>query len=198
MPICFPAFRFCRDALFTGGMVLALMATPLWARHKTTPDKQDQIEVVGRLPVDGGSISRLVLTTHEGTRILYAEHPASHRLTLIDVGDLRHPSVLATTPVAGGNSESHIISAAGNAALVSTAAEPLSPVQPQTVSIVDFSDRAKPHVVQKIDGVTSMASDDGRGLVFLAAGNEVWILHKKQAPDPAVERFFEHDILGNH
>jgi hypothetical protein len=59
----------------------------------------------------------------------------------------------------------------------------------QTVKILDLSDPAHPKVLQTFKGVTSILQDPGRGLIYLANGDGLWVLrHPRPGLVPAKKK----------
>ncbi|HEY1946239.1 MAG TPA: hypothetical protein VGG97_04485 [Bryobacteraceae bacterium] len=166
---------------------------------KAQPDApQDQIAVVAHLPLTGGAVTRFLTTEHYRRDYLYAEHESGKALTLIDVTKLNSPAVLADMTYPTGGSD-NLVAVTGNAALVAAtannAAGSMNNPTPQTFRIMSFIDPLHPAVKQEFAGVTAMARDDKRGLIFLANADGVWILQEKYAMDPAYEKEWEHMML---
>jgi len=168
------------------------------AKAAVTP--QDRIDVVANVPVTGGPVTRVTLTQHYSRSYLYLEH-ASRAVTLLDVTDPRHPSIVANLDLPASEAGS-ILTAAGDTALVSyDVAQPgqsgESPAT-KTMSIVSFADPAHPQTVKQFAKVTCTALDDRRGLIFVANAEGFWILHRNPAEDPEVQERYAHDVLYNH
>jgi hypothetical protein len=62
---------------------------------------------------------------------------------------------------------------------------------------MSFADPLHPSVKQEFQDVTAMATDDKRGLIFLANSQGVWILQQRYAMDPQFEKEWEHMMLDN-
>jgi hypothetical protein len=162
---------------------------------KAQPDApQDQIAVVAHLPLTGGAVTRFLTTEHYRRDYLYAEHESGKVLTLIDITKLNNPAVLADMTYPSGRAD-NLVAATGNAALVAASTNTVAPATPQTFRIMSFTDPLHPTVKQEFTGVTAMARDDKRGLIFLANAEGVWILQEKYAMDPAYEKEWEHMML---
>lgn len=162
---------------------------------KGQPDApQDQIAVVAHLPLTAGTVTRFLTTEHYRRDYLYAEHQSGKAVTLIDVTQIGHPALLAdmTYPAGAGD---NLVAVSGNAALVSDSASNAASITPQTFRIMSFTDPLHPTIKQEFTGVTAMARDDRRGLIFLANSEGVWILQEKLAMDPAYEKEWEHMML---
>jgi hypothetical protein len=57
---------------------------------------------------------------------------------------------------------------------------------------MDFSDPLHPKITREFTGITAIERDDGRGLIFLANADGIWILHQDFALDPEVQRAYEY------
>ena len=175
-------------------LCLSFTASSALARTKDKPaPPKDSFDVVGHVPLTGASVSHLISTRHYSSSYLYAEQ-SSGSIAVIDVTDSTHPRVISSV---SGNG--NLLTANGDVALVSSEAQPPAvPSVAKTISIVDFSDKANPKVTRQFAGVTSMGSDDQRGLVFLVNADGLWILHRNQATDPEVQERYAHDVVYNH
>lgn len=157
---------------------------------------KDEIEVVGHIPLTDGLVSRFLATQHYSSYYLYAEHNAGRTATLIDVTKTSQPAVLADVTLAPASGSDSLALVAGTAALVTSepAASP-APAAPQTITIMDFSDAQNPKVARVFAGVTAMSREDGRGLIFIANADGIWILHQRLAQDPEVQKAYENYVL---
>lgn len=186
-----------RSANLTTGLILiiATLSVPLldFAKAKNKPaDPQDSIDVLANLPSTGGLVTRLTETQHYSRTYLYLEH-ATGGLTLVDITDARHPSVLGNLDVPGAS----VLAAAGDAALVSSDAPPAAPAKPRTMTIMNFADPAHPQTVRQFTNVTCTVTDN-RGLIFVANPEGLWILHRNPAEDPQLQESYAHEVLYNH
>ena len=166
---------------------------PLSAKDKKAKaDPKDAIQVVGHILLTGAPVKQFFTTRHYSNIYLYAEHEAGRNVTLIDVSKAAQPKVLAE--VAYGGSREGLSLVAGTAALVSSESQ-AAPADPQSVKIMDFSDPANPKVAREFTGVTAMTRDDGRGLIFLANADGIWILQQCLAEDPQVEKAYADQVV---
>jgi hypothetical protein len=184
--------------LVLAGLVLAPCAS---ARNKKpkAADPKDEIEVVGHIPLTGGPVKRFLATQHFSSYYLYAEHENGGNLTLIDITKTDQPAVLADLASAPNGASSNLTVVAGTAALVSSEPAASTAVQaPQTIRIMDFSDPQNPKVAREFTGVTAMSKDGGRGLIFVANADGIWILQQHLAQDPEVQKAYENYVLYSH
>jgi hypothetical protein len=188
-------------AFRTGVLILLAAASTLCSATAKTKAKlpapqQDQIDIVANMPVNGGPITRFTMTRHINRSYLYIEH-ATHVLTLVDVTDAHHPTVVANLDLPSTGSGSVVI-AAGDAALVSSDAPAADPVNEKTMTIVSFADRAHPQTIRQFNKVTCTAVDNQRDLVFVANDQGLWILHRNPAEDSELQERYAHEVLYNH
>jgi hypothetical protein len=190
-----------RRARLTTGLflIIATVAVPTLglAKNKSRADAapQDRIDILANVPSSAGTITRVTMTRHYSRSYLYLEH-ASGSLTLLDVTDAQHPSIIANLELPAGASGS-ILTAAGDAALVSSDTPAVAP-QAKTMSIVTFTDPSHPRTVKQFTNVTYTTMDDQRGLIFVADNQGLWILHRNPAEDPQVQENYAHEVLYNH
>ncbi len=108
-----------------GCLILLSSVTPAALAAKTrhkAPPRQDRIEVVSRLPLNGAAIAHFLVTQHYRRDYLYAEASDGNTVTLIDVSDVSRPAILAdATPSLGAAS---VVTAAGTAALMTEVGVP--------------------------------------------------------------------------
>jgi hypothetical protein len=144
---------------------------------------QDRIEVVSHIPVPGGPVTSFVVTQHYSRNYLYAEHEGGKDLTVIDFTNTAQPLVLSNVSSVSGAGSASLLAVAGTAALTTEGprSSPAASV-PQTVRITDLSEPQHPTVAREFKGVTAISRDEQHGLIFLANGDGIWILHQEFAP----------------
>lgn len=195
-----------RSSVFSGvafvvvGLLVFSPATQGKDKNKKSPPQvpQDAIEVVGHIPSAGGTVTRFLSTQHYSSHYLYVEHQGGRNVTLIDVSNTTQPAVLANIPAPPNSGSEDFFVVNGTAALVTeqTANAPAAALQ--TIRIMDFSDPKQPKVAREFTGVTALSRDEGRGLIFLANPEGIWILHQTFAVDPEVQRQYMDHVLYDH
>jgi hypothetical protein len=156
---------------------------------------QDEIEVVGYVPLTGGPVRRLLPTEHYSSYYLYAERDAGKGVTLIDVTKATQPFVSAEIAYPSKLGLTGLLTVAGTAALITDGQEAATAVRQQTIRIIDFSESRNPKVVREFTGVTATSLDGRRGLIFVANTEGVWILHQNLAEDPEIGMAYAHRLL---
>jgi len=183
--------------------VLLALPTTLQAKDKKVkaPSKepQDQIEVVGHIPLANGPVRRFISTQHYSSYYLYVEYAATNNVTLVDVTKAAQPAVLADVSYPSNGGDTVLFTVAGTAALVTEGpGHGATASSAQTVRIMDFSDPVHPKVAREFAGVTALSRDDRRGLIFLANPEGIWILRQSFAEDPEVEKEYARRVLYDH
>ena len=84
--------------------------------------------------------------------------------TVVDVTDPKKPQIVDRTAGQGRLTDV----GAGLAISVQSDKSSQDTVATQTVRLVDLSDPKNPHTVKTLNGVTSLYSDDGRQLIYIA------------------------------
>jgi hypothetical protein len=179
---------------------LLALSTAVQAKSKKVKagpkEPQDEIEVIGHIPLTNGPVRRFQTTQHYSSYYLYAEHDAGKSATLIDVTKATQPSVLADVSYPSSGASGSLFAVVGTAALVTEEPGAALPVSaPQTIRIMDFSDLQHPKVAHEFAGVTAITRDERRGLIFLANPEGIWILHQTFAEDPEVQKAYYQHIL---
>lgn len=190
--------RFAMTAF--GLLALAASVQAKDKKVKSAPkEPQDEIEVVGHIPLTNGAVKRFVATQHYSSYYLYAEHDAGKSVTLVDVTKPSQPALLADVSYPANGGSSSLFAVAGTAALVADGQPGNALADPvQTIRIMDFSDPLHPKVAREFTGVTAINRDERRGLIFVANAEGLWILRQRLAVDPEVEKAYEHHVLYDH
>jgi len=197
--------RLSRDRLRYMSMAFGLLvfSTAVQAKDKkikaAPKEPKDAIDVVGHIPLTNGPVKRFLATQHYSSSYLYAEHDDGKGVTLIDVTKVTQPSVLADVAYPSNGGSGSLFAVAGTAVLVAEERGAATQVAtPQTIRIMDFSDPLHPKVAREFAGVTAISRDQGRGLIFLANPEGIWILHQTFAEDPEVEKAYANYVLYSH
>jgi hypothetical protein len=184
-------------------LALILAAPAIQAKDKKPKAKpnapQDEIAVIGHIPLTDGPVRRFLTTQHFSSYYLYVEHDAGKSVTLIDVTKATKPLVLADVayPTTGGSDS--LLAVAGTAALMTSELGNAADTRIlQTIRIMDFSDPQRPKVAREFTGVTAISRDDRRGLIFVANSEGVWILQQHLADDPEVQKAYAHHVIYDH
>jgi hypothetical protein len=187
-----------RSACLLLSAILAMYA-PLLAKKKPSSEPLvDRIDVVGHVALEGTVVTNMRVIDYHDKRYLYLED-RSGRITVVDVTDAAHPTIRKQQLQPPGAAVSgRLESAVGNVALLVAPQQREEGSRPGTVSIVDFSDSARPKLIRRFENVTAMRSDTRRGLVFISNHEGLWLLMERPAPDLQAERAYEQYLRYNH
>ena len=167
------------------------------ARAKEKPVEQQPASVIAHVPISGSPVSQMFLRRDKGKRYLYVQQTARDVYTVVDVTKPDHPMVLERVPLTKPSSEKVQMVGDGLALAETpessgsgTARHELAPATPplpsgqarptESVRVLDLSDPKNPRTLQTFEGVTSILAEDGRGLIYIANGQGLWILQHKQ------------------
>jgi hypothetical protein len=171
------------------GLVLAvvLIALPALSVAGDFYTSYQQARVIGHVPLTGAAAIGMFLQQQGRKDYLYVQQPGQQGFTVVDVSKPKHPKVLdhvarQDITVLGSGlaiTQAPATSSDKGSALSSEGSRGRGSA-PQQVRVLDVSNPAHPKTVQTFDGVTSIVPDNGRGLVYLANANGIWILsHQK-------------------
>lgn len=173
------------------------------AQAKDKSIEQQPATVIAHVPVSGGAVSQMFLRGEKGRHYLYIQQVAKDVYTVVDVTKPDHPMVLDHVPPLTKPSGEKLQMVGDGLALAETpessgsgtARHELAPAKlpsptalarpTESVRVLDLSDPKNPHTLQTFEGVTSILAEDGRGLIYIANGQGLWILqhkHKHELP----------------
>jgi len=181
-----------RACLVFSAAALAMSVPSILANTKPT---EVPAKVVAHLPLQDPAGSEMLLQNKGDKHYLYVQKASRQGFTVIDVTKPAAPSLVTRS---GPSNDA----TAGSLEIVSPdvgiAAVPdknskgviRSADNPtETVKVLDLSDPAHPKVLQTFTGVTSILQDPGRGLIYLANNDGLWILnHPKPGVAPAKKK----------
>jgi hypothetical protein len=146
-------------------------------------------KVIAHLPLSGASAQQMFLQQVGRREYLYLQQASNQGFTVIDVSKPAKPKLV--THVSGQNltlvgsglaiAEAPGFKVAGSSGTDENAEGTRGGGSaPQQIRVLDVSDPAHPRTVQNFTGVTSILSDDARGLMYVANGQGIWIVSHQQ------------------
>lgn len=172
--------------------VLAASAPAIANNNKPT---EVPAKVVAHLALQESPGSEMLLQNKGDKQYLYVQKASKEGFTVVDVSKPAAPSLVSK---GGANSDATAgkLELAGpdvgvaetpdrnSKGVIRSADNPT-----ETVKILDLTDPAHPKVLQTFKGVTSTLQDPGRGLIYLANNEGLWILsHQKPGFTPAKKK----------
>lgn len=164
------------------GLVFLATALPAFSAPKDSYPMYKQAKVIGHLPLSGVAPSKMSLQQQGKKEYLYIQQAGAQGVTVVNVSKAKHPKVV--TRVLQVN-----IASPGSGWTITQ--KPLhsrswlnieGPRGAREVQILDVSNPAQPKDVRTFQDVTSIVSDDARGLVFLANAQGIWIVSRQKYP----------------
>ncbi|MGB7434908.1 MAG: hypothetical protein WBR26_11320 [Candidatus Acidiferrum sp.] len=140
-------------------------------------------KVIAHLSLEDGPGTQMLLQSKDDKKYLYVQKASKDGFTIVDVTTPQHPTVVRTSAATSSATAGKLEMAGSGLALAVVPDKNAKGVlhntdnPTQTVNILDMSDPTHPKVIQTFKHVTSILQDPGRGLIFLANNDGLWILN---------------------
>ena len=173
---------------YLAGMVLfgTVLVVPAPSMPANTKPSEVPAKVVAHLPLPEVSGSQMLLQNKGDKQYLYVQKASKEGFTVVDVTKPLLPSLVKASVASSGATAGRLEMAGPDVGLAEVPDKNSKAVlrstdnPTETVKILDLSDPAHPKVLQTFTGVTSILQDPGRGLIYLANNEGLWILsHSK-------------------
>jgi hypothetical protein len=176
-----------RHSKVSSAVVVALLAfgfaaaPAAWAGRGSEKSAGQGIEVVGRVDLSGSSVTRMALVEKDRKQYLYISLSTSNELSVVDVTNWKKPRIVERTAISTPAATSELLPLGDTLAMILTTPEgsttsQASGTESQVVTILSVEDPANPTVARVFQGVTSLVTDDGRGLIYVANAKGLWII----------------------
>jgi len=177
--------------IFSAAMVV-VSAPGMIAKTKPT---EVPAKVIAHLSLQEAPGSEMLLQTREDRYFLYVQKASKQGFTVVDVTKPGLPSLVNRSVSSNDATAGNLEMVSPDVGLAEVADKNSKGVirstdnPTETVKILDLSDPAHPKVLQTFTGVTSILQDPGRGLIYLANKEGLWILnHSKPGLTPAKKK----------
>jgi hypothetical protein len=190
-------FRVCSCLALALAATSILAFTRILAAQSRAPQySQEQVKVVGHLDLQGMPVKQILQQQRGEKGYVFLRKADKNAFAIVDVTNAANPvlfdrnalpeptgrnislppsrSALAIAFVPDRRSGSTAAASAPGAANLPT----------ETVRLIDLSDPRHPNTVRTFEGVTSVAIDDSRKLVFLANNGGLWIVSHRELTLP--------------
>jgi hypothetical protein len=171
---------------------LALMALSLPGLFANTKPTELPAQVIAHLPLQDAPGGEMLLQTKGDKHYLYVQKASKQGFAIVDVTKPSIPVFVKPTGSSADATAGKLEMAGPDVALAevpdrnSKGVIHSSDYPTETVKVLDIADPAHPKVIQTFTGVTSTLQDPGRGLIFVANNDGLWILrHPRQGITPA-------------
>jgi hypothetical protein len=174
--------------------VALLVSAPIFMVANTKPTEMPA-KVIAHLPLQEAPGNEMLLQTKGDKVFLYVQKASKQGFTVIDVTKPVQPSLVNRAASPNDATAGKLEMVSPDVALAEVPDKNSKGVirntdnPTETVKVLDLSDPAHPKVLQTFTGVTSILQDPGRGLIYLANNEGLWILnHPKPGFTPAKKK----------
>ena len=183
----------------SSALVVSIFASPssVEARLPRTAQSQEQVSVVGHLDLHGMQVKQIFVQERSGKNYLLLRRADQNAFAIVNVSDpakpllgdrddLRQPAGAEVDLPRPGSALAIAFVPERNSAPAASAMPASAITLPtESVRLIDLTDPQHPKTVKIFNRVTSVASDDGRKLVFLVNNEGLWIIsHHRNHPLP--------------
>jgi hypothetical protein len=152
-------------------------------------------KVIAHLRLKEAPGAEMLLQTKGDKQYLYVQKASKQGFTVVDVTKPSVPSLVNTATSGSDPTAGKLQMVSPDVAIAAVPDKNSKGVlhssdnPTETVKILDLSDPAHPKVLQTFTGVTSTLQDPGRGLIYLANNDGLWILrHPRPGFTPAKKK----------
>ena len=182
--------------LLSAALVVSVLvfALSFAAKPALTTQPQEQIKVAGHLELSGIRARHMFLQQRGDKYYLFLRRVDKNDFAIVDVTDPSKPVLVDRNSLKeppGGDVE---MPAPGSALAIAfvpdsssgaAASASAAKLPTETINLIDLSDPKRPKTIRTFKGVTSVAADDGRKLVFIANDEGLWVVsHHRNRPMP--------------
>lgn len=183
----------------SSALVVSIFASPssVEARLPRTAQSQEQVSVVGHLDLHGMQVKQIFVQERSGKNYLLLRRADQNAFAIVNVSDpakpllgdrddLRQPAGAEVDLPRPGSALAIAFVPERNSAPAASAMPASAITLPtESVRLIDLTDPQHPKTVKIFNRVTSVASDDGRKLVFLVNNEGLWVVsHHRNHPLP--------------
>ncbi|HWO36369.1 MAG TPA: hypothetical protein VNO32_46870, partial [Candidatus Acidoferrum sp.] len=158
------------------------------------PQSPVQVSVAGHLELQGMRVKHIFVQQRGSKYYLLLRRADKNSFAIVDVTNPGNPVITdrnALPEPDGGNVDlptpgsALAIAFVPDSAPAAAAGKPAESLPTETVRLIDLADPRHPKTLKTFNKVTSVASDDGRKLVFLVNDEGLWIIsHHRNRPLP--------------
>src|SRR5580704_13021866 len=163
---------------------IGIAAAPsMFAKPKAKKAVVSNLGVIAHLQLDGGTATRMFLLEKNGKDYLYVGGGSASGVCILDVTKPASPRKIEKFAGTGSAQAADFQLVGDTLAVTSRSGEASanpSDVTGRSVTILNTTDPANPQPIQTFSGVTSVVTDNARGLIYLSNGEGLWVVQAKQ------------------
>jgi hypothetical protein len=179
--------------------VISLSISPGYAKSKEKKERKEQpqtkevgIYLIGHLSLPESTVSGIAASSDPSRQLLQLTDTVHGTLTVVNVTEPSRPKLLKQSKLPGELAHANVQVRMGDAVLLTASqADSTGHADPQSLTVVSFTDPSTPKVVQTFDGVTAVWSDRERELIYLSNADGLWVLQVYSAADQRAEEQFD-------
>ena len=195
-------FQLRKNINFLGILTSALLsivasATGLAAQPPANSDSQEQITIASHLDLPGMQVKQMFVQRRGDKSYLFLRRADKNSFAIVNVTDPAKPALIdrkilqepsggsIALPPSGSALAIAFVPDGGSGAAASGSAGTVTRLGTESVRLIDLTDPQNPKTIKTFTGVTSVATDEGRKLVFIANNEGLWIVaHHRLYPLP--------------
>lgn len=179
--------------------VISLSVSPGYGKSKEKKGRKDQqqtkavgIYLIGHLPLPETTVSGIAAVSDPSRQFVQLTDAIHGTLMVVDVAEPSRPKLVEQSKLPAELAHAQVQVRVGDAALL-TVSQTDSPghADPQSLTLVSFSDPSNPKTVQTFEGVTALCNDRERELIYLSNADGLWVLQVYSAADKRLEEQFD-------
>jgi hypothetical protein len=163
---------------------IGIAAAPsMFAKPKEKKAEASNLGVIAHVQLDGGTATRMVLMEKNGKEYLYLGLASSSGVCVFDVTTPAAPRKLERFAGASGAQADEFQLVGDTLAVSSRSGEPTigsADAARRSVTILNMTDPTNPQPIQTFSDVTSIVTDNARGVIYLSNGEGLWVVQAKQ------------------
>lgn len=183
-------------SIFLVVFVLVLAAAPFAAvQSANAQSSTETVKIVAHLDLAGIHAKQIFVRNQGDKTYLYLLRPHKHAFAIVDVTRPDRPVIVERAALPQPTGGTVDLPAPGSVLAISVRPDRPSassadtdaeaPLPTESVRLMDLTDPKHPQTLKTFKNVTSMATDDGRKLVFIANDEGLWIVsHHQSRPLP--------------
>lgn len=176
---------------------MAASARGLGAQPPGDSNSAEKVTIAGHIDLQGMQVKNMFLQRRGDKSYLFLRRADKNSFAVVDVTNPTKPVVVdrqilqqpsggtVDLPPSGSALAIAFVPDAGTAAAASGAPTAVASLPTESVRLIDLTDPQHPKTIRTFTGVTSVATDEGRKLVFIANNEGLWIVaHHRSQPLP--------------
>ena len=178
--------------------LLLVPAISIAAHPTKAATRDDQINIIGHLPLTNTSVTSMKTSKHWRHQYLELQDPLHHMITVVDVTDAAHPGIVKQLGLPAGSANSSVAVLVGDVALLQGTDSWPQASRVSSVSVVSFTNPDHLQTIRTFNHVRAIRTDEDRGLIYLVNTHGLWVLQERPATDQKLQAEYTKYVLYDH